>query len=127
GALDQHRAHLVIVGRAPRRFDEAARHIRIERVTAVRPGHGDGEQAAVGILQDDFVCAHGGWLSLLFFPVIPGRAKREPGISRSRVWSFGPSRDDGATSSPRHFFTSGQRDSSSGWNASLPATVPSSL
>src|ERR1041385_1379895 len=25
------------------------------------------------------------------------------------------------------FFTSGQRDSSSGWNASLPATVPISL
>jgi hypothetical protein len=30
---------------------------------------------------------------LLF--VIPGRAKREPGISRFRVWSFGPSRNDG--------------------------------
>src|ERR1700721_1735458 len=27
--------------------------------------------------------------------VIPGRAKREPGISRFRVWSFGPSRNDG--------------------------------
>jgi len=26
-----------------------------------------------------------------------------------------------------YFFTSGQRDSSSGWNASLPGTVPSSL
>src|SRR5258706_14081913 len=26
--------------------------------------------------------------------VIPGRAKREPGISRFRVWSFGPSRND---------------------------------
>jgi hypothetical protein len=27
----------------------------------------------------------------------------------------------------RHFFTSGQRDSSSDWNASLPGTVPNSL
>jgi hypothetical protein len=30
--------------------------------------------------------------------VIPGRAQREPGISRFRVWSFGPSRNDGARS-----------------------------
>jgi drug/metabolite transporter (DMT)-like permease len=28
-------------------------------------------------------------------PVIPGRVKPEPGISRFRVWSFGPSRNDG--------------------------------
>jgi hypothetical protein len=28
--------------------------------------------------------------------VIPGRAQREPGISRFRVWSFGPSRNDGS-------------------------------
>src|SRR5664279_3488659 len=28
--------------------------------------------------------------------VIPGRAEREPGISRFRVWSFGPSRNDAA-------------------------------
>src|SRR5664279_2442316 len=27
--------------------------------------------------------------------VIPGRTKCEPGISRFRVWSFGPSRNDG--------------------------------
>ena len=26
--------------------------------------------------------------------VIPGRPKGEPGISRFRVWSFGPSRND---------------------------------
>src|ERR1700733_15442407 len=31
-------------------------------------------------------------ISLSF--VIPGHAKREPGISRFRVWSFGPSRND---------------------------------
>src|ERR1700687_2002917 len=31
---------------------------------------------------------------LRFIFVIPGRAKREPGISRFRVWSFGPSRND---------------------------------
>jgi enamine deaminase RidA (YjgF/YER057c/UK114 family) len=35
----------------------------------------------------------------LIFSVIPGRAKREPGISRFRVWSFGPSRND-ANSNP---------------------------
>src|ERR1700751_4705962 len=27
--------------------------------------------------------------------IIPGCAKREPGISRFRAWSFGPSRNDG--------------------------------
>jgi hypothetical protein len=36
------------------------------------------------------------------FPVIPGRAKREPGISRFRVWSFGPSRNDGGKSKGGH-------------------------
>jgi hypothetical protein len=48
-----------------------------------------------------------GWLSLSTDPfksrraqlsatcVIPGRAQHEPGISRFRVWSFGPSRNDG--------------------------------
>src|ERR1700687_2782998 len=34
----------------------------------------------------------GGFLGFIF--VIPGRAEREPGISRFRVWSFGPSRND---------------------------------
>ena len=33
--------------------------------------------------------------------VIPGHAKREPGISRFRVWSSGPSRNDGANRLPR--------------------------
>src|ERR1700757_614016 len=33
------------------------------------------------------------WMSPVAF-VIPGRAKREPGISRFRVWSCGPSRND---------------------------------
>ena len=32
--------------------------------------------------------------AISIFPVIPGRAKREPGISRFRVWSFRPSRND---------------------------------
>src|ERR1700736_6793364 len=36
-----------------------------------------------------------GCAPVLTFTVIPGRAKREPGISRFRVWSFGPSRNDG--------------------------------
>src|SRR6185436_5396383 len=35
--------------------------------------------------------------------------------------------DGGETASPGHFFTNGQREASSGWNASFPATVPSSL
>src|SRR5580704_5161475 len=45
----------------------------------------------------------------------------------------GESRDSGFASRPgmtafgRHFFTSGQRDSSSDWNASLPGMVASSL
>ena len=55
GALQQHRAHLVILRRPPRRLDQPARHVRIERVAPVRPVHGDGEQAVVEILQDDFV------------------------------------------------------------------------
>ena len=33
----------------------------------------------------------------------------------------------GMTLSEGHFFTSGHRDNSSGWKASLPATVPTSL
>jgi hypothetical protein len=33
--------------------------------------------------------------------VIPGRAKHEPGISRFRVWSFGPSRNDDVTQRAR--------------------------
>jgi long-chain acyl-CoA synthetase len=37
------------------------------------------------------------FVKALFGTVIPGRAKREPGISRFRVWSFGPSRNDGAS------------------------------
>jgi hypothetical protein len=79
GALDQHRAHLVIVGRAACRFDQPARHVRIERVAAVRTVHGDGEQAAVEILQDDFVCAHGGWLSFAcyWFRLLPVIARSE--------------------------------------------------
>jgi hypothetical protein len=33
----------------------------------------------------------------------------------------------GMTAFGRHFFTSGQREASSGWNASLPGTVAKSL
>jgi hypothetical protein len=33
----------------------------------------------------------------------------------------------GMTAFGRHFFTSGQRDSSSDWNASLPGTVANNL
>src|SRR5262249_26902962 len=96
GPLYQSRAPLVIVGRAPRRLDEATRHVWIERVTAIRTVHGDGEQAAVEVLQDDFVCAHGGWLSLLLVAVVPGRREAsnlEPRDSPMRnrasvVWSY---------------------------------------
>ena len=119
GALQQHRAHLVILGRAPRRLDQPARHVRIERIAPVGPVHGDGEQAVVELLQDDFVCAHG-WC----FPcccclllVIPGwcakrRRPRSSQIAASELRSPGShaSHRPGMTAS-RHFFTSGQRDS----------------
>ena len=72
-ALQQHRAHLVILGRAPRRLDQPARHVRIERVAPVGAVHGDGEQALIELLKDHFVCAHVRLLSLLLVVVIPGR------------------------------------------------------
>jgi len=121
----------MILRRAPRRCHQAQRHVRIERVAPVRPVHGDGEQALVELLQDDFV-VHEVVPLLLVVSVIPG-------------WSEGPdpeSRDSGFDASHRpgmtvldfalsrrfhHFFTSGQRDSSSGWNASLPGMMASSL
>ena len=53
--FEQHRAHLVILGRAPRRLDQAARHVRIERIAPVGTVHGDGEQALVELLEDHFV------------------------------------------------------------------------
>ena len=40
-------------GRAPRGFDEASRHIRVQRIAPVGTVHGDGEQAVVEILEDD--------------------------------------------------------------------------
>ena len=58
-ALQQHRSHLVIISRAPRRFDQPARHVRIERIAPVGAVHGDGEQPGVELLEDHFVCAHG--------------------------------------------------------------------
>src|SRR6202051_2343124 len=46
------------------------------------------------------------WVSFVIcasiFLVIPGHAKREPGISRFRVWSFGPSRNDELYALPPH-------------------------
>ena len=58
GALQEHRAHLVIVSRAPRRLHQPARHVRIERVAPVGAIHGDGEQPSVELLENHFVCAH---------------------------------------------------------------------
>ena len=46
-ALQEYRADLVILRRAPRRFDQPQRHVRIERVSPVGTVHGDGEQALV--------------------------------------------------------------------------------
>jgi hypothetical protein len=60
--------------------------------------------------------------------VIPGWCdSTRPGISRFRVRVFDAPRNDFVTSSRSHFFTSGQRDSSSDWNASLPGMVANSL
>src|SRR5580704_7086792 len=116
-SFKQHGADLVILRRPPRRLYQPPRHIRIERIASVRAVHGDGEQAVIEVLQDDFV-VHGVVLS--FCAVIPG-------------WSEGPdpeSRDSGFDASHRpgmttwvYFFTSGQREASSGWNASLPGMV----
>ena len=88
GALEQHGAHLVILSRAPRRFDQPARHVRIERIAPVGAVHGDGEQPGVELLEDHFVCAHGECLSLLLVvvAVIPGWCvSTRPGISRSTM------------------------------------------
>jgi hypothetical protein len=45
----------MVFSRAPRRFDQPPRHVRIERVAPVGPVHGDGEQALVELLKDHFV------------------------------------------------------------------------
>jgi hypothetical protein len=42
-----------------------------------------------------FSMSMGVMLGKLLNSVIPGRPKDEPGISRFRVWSYGPSRNDG--------------------------------
>src|SRR6516225_12302093 len=65
GALEQHGTYLVILRRAPRRFDQTPRHVRIERVAPVRAVHGDGEETGLELLQDHFIRAHGCCLLLL--------------------------------------------------------------
>jgi hypothetical protein len=65
GALEQHGADLMILRRAPRRLDQAPRHVRIERIAPVRAVHGDGKQALVEFLEHHFVCGHEFLLSLL--------------------------------------------------------------
>jgi hypothetical protein len=58
GAFEQDRADLVILRRAARRLDQPPGHLGIERVAAIGPVHGDGEQAVLEGLQDDVV-VHG--------------------------------------------------------------------
>src|SRR3978361_2328956 len=95
-ALEQHGADLMVLRRAPRRPDQAQRHLRIERVTPIRAVHGDGEQALIEVLQDQFV-VHGFLLSLLFIiAVIPGRC--EASNPESRDSGSGPSDHPGMTS-----------------------------
>jgi hypothetical protein len=54
-ALEQDGADLMVLGRAPRRFDQPPRHVRIERVAPIGTVHGDGEQPLIEALQDDFI------------------------------------------------------------------------
>ena len=113
------------VGRAPRRLDQAARHVRIERIAPLRPVHGDGEQALVELLEDHFV-----WLMAFAFVVIGFQfvIARSEATKQSRSGALDCFASLAMTVDAQFdFFTSGQRDSSSGWNASLPATVPTSL
>jgi hypothetical protein len=51
-ALEQHGADRLVLSSPARRLDEAARHVRMQRVAAIRPVHRDGEQAVVERLQD---------------------------------------------------------------------------
>src|SRR6202035_2758433 len=119
---------------AARRLDQPPRHVRIERVAPVRTVHGDGEQAVVEVLQDDFVGHE--WVPLF---VVIGlsfvashsslRAQRSnplPTAGKMDCFVARAPRNDGWVNSS-YFFTSGQRDSSSDWNASLPGIVASSL
>src|ERR1700682_5637200 len=59
--------------------------------------------------------------------VIPGWSEGPDPESRDSGFALCAPRNDCVTSSLRHFFTSGQRDNSSDWNASLPGMVASSL
>jgi hypothetical protein len=55
GTLEQHRTHLLVLGRALRGFDQPARHVGAQRVAPVGAVHGDGEEALVEGLEDHFV------------------------------------------------------------------------
>ena len=95
GTLQQHGANLMVLGGAPRGLDQAARHIGIERIAPIRPVHGDGQEAAIEILQNH----------VIHVCVFPFSYDRRPGADSPT-----------ARSQRRHgvyFFTSGQRDSSS--------------
>jgi hypothetical protein len=114
----------VVLRRAPRRFHQTPRHVRIERVAPIRTIHGDGEQALVEFLEDDVV--HEFLLSLLLIVFRHSGMVRKHQTRNLEIPGSRSARP-GMTSSLRHFFTNGQRDSSSDWNASLPGMVASSL
>src|SRR5581483_5729823 len=86
--LEQHRAYLGIVSRAPRRLDEACDHLGIERILPIRTVHRDGEQTVFELLQDHVV--HGA-SSLLFCRaittlVIASEAKQSRNVSTEATW-----------------------------------------
>ena len=121
----------MIIRRALRRIHQALGHVGAERIAPLGAVHGDGEQALVEVLQDDFVCTHVFWLSLLLVDLSSVIARSEAtkqsmlslrlsGLLRSLAMT-------NAYAILFYFFTSGQRDCSIGWNASLPGTVASSL
>ncbi len=76
GALEQHRTHPNL-GRAPRRLDQPARHVRIERIAPVGTVHRDGKEAFIQVLEDDFVLAREVWLFVI------GCCLRHSGAMRS--------------------------------------------
>jgi hypothetical protein len=63
GAFEQHGANLRIIGGSARRRQQSLGHFRIERISPVRPVHGDGEQTLIEVLENQI--RHAFSLSLL--------------------------------------------------------------
>jgi hypothetical protein len=135
GTLQENGADLVVLRRPPRRLDQTPRHLGIERIAAIRTVHGDGEQPGIELLQDHFIVHE--LLPMLFvvccLSSVVSRMAHHRHCERSEAIHSAAGKMDCfvaallAMTACRHFFTSGQRDASSDWNASLPGTVPNSL